>query len=89
MKWRIQYSKSAWEDLKILDTKTARKIILKIKYFSVQENLFHFAKKLNPPLENLYRFRIGDYRAIFEIKSKKEINLLLILRIKHRGDIYR
>jgi len=68
---------------------TAQKIILKIRYFSEQENPLRFAKKLKPPFEDLYRFRIGEYRVIFEIESKKEIKLLFILRIKHRKDIYK
>jgi mRNA-degrading endonuclease RelE of RelBE toxin-antitoxin system len=39
--------------------------------------------------ENLYRFRIGDYRAVFEIDSGSKINIILILAIGHRKDIYK
>ena len=89
MRWKIQYTKNALEDLSVLDLKTAQKIVLKIKYFVEQKNPPRFAQKLKSPFGDLYRFRIGDYRAIFEVEAKKEIRLLFILRIKHRKDVYK
>jgi mRNA-degrading endonuclease RelE of RelBE toxin-antitoxin system len=35
-----------------------------------------------------YRFRIGDYRAIFDVDENNNIKILLILTIGHRKDIY-
>jgi mRNA interferase RelE/StbE len=38
-------------------------------------------------VENRYRFRVGDYRVIFEIHDK--VLLVLILAVGDRKDIYR
>jgi mRNA-degrading endonuclease RelE of RelBE toxin-antitoxin system len=32
-----------------------------------------------------YRFRVGDYRAVFDIDGSR----LIILMIEHRRDVYR
>lgn len=87
MNWRIGYTESALRDLARLDENTSRKIVLKISYYAETGNPLYFAKKLNPPFEDLYRFRIGEYRAIFEL-GKDTLRLLIILRIKHRKDVY-
>ena len=37
--------------------------------------------------KNVYRLRIGQYRAIFTVA--KEIKILKVMKIDSRGDIYR
>ncbi len=37
--------------------------------------------------ENLYRYRVGDYRIIYEIRDK--ILVVLIVGIGHRREVYR
>jgi len=44
-----------------------------------------YARKLVNPKIGTYRFRIGDYRAIFDIEGED----IVILRIGHRKDIYK
>jgi len=43
------------------------------------------ASKLTDPALGTYRFRIGDYRVIFDIEEKE----IVVLRVGHRKDIYR
>ncbi len=88
MKLQLVYDQHAVEDLKLLSRKTADRITAKIAWFLSQNNLFLYAQKLKPPLDDLYRFRIGEYRAIFEITRGKKVKILVILRIKHRKDAY-
>lgn len=86
--YRVDYSKDAIKNLRKLDLQIAQRIVKKIFFFSQQKNPLAFAK----PLKNLgtgrYRFRIGDYRAIFQVDSNGELQILMILKIKHRKDIY-
>ena len=89
MKWRIEYAESAWKDLRRLERAIAQVIVAKIKHFTSQENPLRFAKKLKPPFDDLYQFRIGEYRAIFVISGKSKIKLLIILRVRHRKNSYR
>lgn len=79
--YTVVYSKNSQKDLEKTDKTTAKKIIQKIMFFSKQENIFNYSKKLKGSDKNTYRFRIGNYRAIFEIDSSGEIQ-------KHRKEIY-
>ena len=45
------------------------------------------AKALKGPLKGLWRFDIGDYRAICDIQGKRLT--ILVLDIGHRRDVYR
>lgn len=89
MSMHFVYDRHAVEDLRLFSRKIADHITTKIAWYASQDDPLHFAKKLKPPFNDLYRFRIGDYRAIFEIEPKKEIRLLFILRIKHRKYVYK
>ena len=88
MSVRISYSEKAQKQLLALEQKIAQKIAKKIRFYAEGENPLHDAKKLIGQLEGKYRYRIGDYRAIF-IYEKEKIVLLTILTINHRKDIYK
>jgi len=49
------------------------------------EDPFKYANKLTDPRLGSYRFRIGDYRVIFDLDGNK----IIVLRVGHRKDIYR
>lgn len=49
------------------------------------ENPLIYARKLIYPIIGTYRFRLGEYRVIFDIDGKK----IVVLRIGHRKDIYK
>jgi len=88
--YKIAYNKWARLDLKRLNEGTAERIIKKIKFYAEQEDPLSFAKQLKGFVPNRYRFRVGDYRVIFMVDDENlEIRILVILRIKHRKDIYR
>lgn len=36
---------------------------------------------------DLYRIRIGDYRVVYQVRDKEL--LVLIVRVGHRGEVYR
>ena len=88
MNIEIEYTNKAVKALKKIEILQAGKIVKKINSYVNQDNFLIKAKKLKPPFDNLYRFRIGDYRAIFDIDKKGNITVLTILNIKHRKDIY-
>jgi mRNA interferase RelE/StbE len=73
----------AIKDLKNLNETIQKLIKEKLKDYS--SNPSQYAKKLTDPIIGEYRFRIGDYRIIFDIQG----NDIIVLRIGHRKDIYR
>ena len=50
-----------------------------------QEDPVRYAERITDPKLGSYRFRIGDYRVIFDLEGKD----IVILRVGHRRDIYR
>jgi|WetSurMetagenome_2_1015567.scaffolds.fasta_scaffold39674_2 mRNA interferase RelE/StbE len=88
MKYQTRYTDSAIDDLARLPKVVARRIIDKIEYFRAQSTPLSYAKRLANSELGHYRFHIGDYRALFDLNNKGHIVLLMILRIKHRKDIY-
>ena len=88
MKTRVEYTEKALKDMEKLDRTVARNIIKKIQFYTEQPNPLSHARKLKPPFDDLYRYRINDYRAIFEYTTNKSLLLLTILKVEHRKDIY-
>jgi mRNA interferase RelE/StbE len=89
MNWEITYNKKSLEDLAKLPKNISQRIANKIKFFASRENPLFFAKRLQNKEIGAYRFRIGDYRAIFDIDTDGAIKILLILGVRHRKEIYR
>jgi len=86
--YRLILTRNALKDLGSLQKETAGRIVDKLEYFGASVNPLIYAKKLTGSSIGQYRFRIGDYRAIFDIDRFGRIQILMILRIKHRKDIY-
>lgn len=86
--YKIFYTEKARHDLRECEKNTAKRIIRKIHFFSQQTSPLTFAKKLTEHALGEYRFRIGEYRALFDIDKQGNISILMILRIKHRKDVY-
>ncbi|HDN58790.1 MAG TPA: type II toxin-antitoxin system RelE/ParE family toxin [Candidatus Marinimicrobia bacterium] len=87
--YKVVYTKNAQKDLKKLELKNAQRIIKKISHYSRQKNPLGFAKPLKNILLGQYRFKIGNYRVIFDVGKNGKIRILFILSIKHRKRVYR
>jgi len=81
--YKILITQRALKDIEELDEKTKKRIGEKLKFYSPDP--LRFATKLINPQVGSYRFRIGDYRAIFDIDEDK----IIILRVGHRKEIYK
>lgn len=85
MVYRIDIVKSASKQIASLDTVVQKRFGKKIQELSEAENIVTSAKMLSGDLQGVYRVRIGDYRVLFEVHK----NILTILSVKHRKDVYR
>ncbi len=85
---RVEYSIKAVKHLQSLEKNVSKRIVRKIENFAAGGNLLATAKQLVSQTK-LYRYRIGDYRAVFEIDDSDHIQILYILAIKHRKDVYK
>lgn len=87
--YKVIYTNKAIKDLERLEFQISQRIIKKINEYKTTNNPLTFAKRLTDSKDGEYRFRIGDYRAIFDLDQSGNIKILLILKIKHRKEIYK
>lgn len=57
----------------------------KLKHYLSTENPLEFATYLKDSSLGTYRYRVGNYRVIFDVKD----TTLIILTLGHRRNIYR
>lgn len=88
MGFKILFSNQAAKDIKMLDKPTM--IILEKwlnKHLVECDNPRAFGKGLTSNKAGLWRYRIGNYRLICDIKDDELI--ILALTFKHRSEVYK
>ncbi len=87
MAWTIEYDRRVLKDMKKLNKSVQRQIL---DFFDNRIAGSSDPRDLGKPLKSsfsgLWRYRVGDYRAICQIKDKKLV--VLIVRIAHRSKVY-
>ena len=87
MKYRVELTDRVIKQLKKLDKHTSALIIGWIeKNLEGCENPRVHGKGLTANITGQWRYRIGNYRLICEIKDKEV--LILVLEVGHRREIY-
>ena len=82
MTCQIAWSDESIKNLRSIDKKMCDRVIAKVE--RIKENPFNFVKRLaGMPLFSL---RVGDYRAIMDIKNSQM--LIFVVRVGHRKSIY-
>lgn len=80
---RYLFTDTARKEISTLDSAAVDKINNALKRYLADPQ--RYAKKLIHFSIGTYRFRIGDYRVIFDIEGQD----IIILRVGHRQSIYR
>jgi mRNA interferase RelE/StbE len=83
--YKLLFDDKVTKDLKKIDKAWQKKILKKIKTTLIDNP--KSGKKLIGNLSSYYRIRVGDYRVIYEVKDDEII--VLVVKIKHRKDIYK
>jgi mRNA interferase RelE/StbE len=79
------FKKWAAKELRKLDFPIRVRILKKLKFYTSQESPLRFAESIADPRFGNWRFRIGDYRVLFDVEN----NRIVILKVGHRKDIYK
>jgi mRNA interferase RelE/StbE len=88
MAWTTAFLPSALKELKKLDRDAAARIVetLETRIAALDD-----PRSLGAPLkgehEGYWRWRIGDYRVIAQIRDERV--LILVVRVAHRRQVYR
>jgi len=83
--YQIEWKQSALRELKRLDRQSIPSIVKAID--SLASNPFPQSVKKLHGSEHKYRLRVGDYRVIYEVFSRRLI--IEVIRVRHRKDAYR
>lgn len=83
MKYRLVYTHRAIKDIDTLDTSVKQRIGKTLQRY--EQNPLAHAEPLKQSELGSYRFRIGDYRVVFDLEGPE----IIVLRVWHRRDIYK
>ena len=81
---KIIFSESAFRQLLKLEKIIQQRISNKLDFYISQRAPLEFSEKLTDSKFGQWRYRVGDYRILFDINSDK----IIILKIGHRKNIY-
>jgi len=83
VKYELIYTRRAENDIRKLEAAVRERIGKTLLRY--REDPLKYAEKLSNPILGEYRFRIGDYRVIFDMTE----DVVIILRVGHRREIYK
>ena len=83
--YRVVWSKSAQQGLKKLDFSWAEKLARKVENYLVKSPR-QLGKPMTHEYKGCYRYRMGDFRVIYQIREK-ELGIW-VLEAGHRSEIY-
>lgn len=85
MAYRVEFTPRAAKDFRSLDGSIRGRIKQRID--ALADNPYPSEIKKIQGEGELYRLRVGEHRILYQVKGK--ILLVLIVRIRHRRDVYR
>lgn len=86
--YKLQFLKEAEKEFKSIDSIWQKRIKNKLEILRVNPQVLSAnITRLKGQYKNFYRLKVGNYRIIFT-KNKNEL-IILIIRIAHRGSVYK
>ncbi len=82
MSWKYIFRKKAIKSFSKLDKKIQERIIKKLDFYFASENPLQYAERLTDPKIWTYRFRIWEYRLVFDIDEEGKLIILLVIDVR-------
>lgn len=83
--YRYEFTPVALRQLEKLSPQIQKRILKKLDFYCRQQDPIRFSDFLTDERLGQFRYRIGSYRVVFDLEE----NVLVILSVGHRKDIYR
>ena len=83
--YRLLYKRQAVDDIHRLTPQVQKRLKKKLEFFITQDDPLEFAQRLTKPADAQYRFRVGDFRVLFDSDGSD----LVVLHVQHRREVYR
>jgi mRNA interferase RelE/StbE len=87
MQWQIEFKKRATQEINKLDKPQRERIRTFLEDLSTRDNIRVMGRALQGKLSSYWRYRVGDYRLICQIKDSELI--ILVINAGHRKEIYK
>jgi len=84
-KYKIELTRTAQKEVARLDVQIALRIKKKLQFFIDSGEPLGFAEPLTKPGDAGYRWRVGNYRVLFNERQGR----ITIMRVQHRREVYR
>ena len=81
----VFYTRKSAKQLKSLPHSIQKRIVEKMRFYANQNDLLKFAEHLSDRREGEFRFRVGNYRLIFDVRA----NMIYVLKIDRRDKVYK
>jgi mRNA interferase RelE/StbE len=82
---KLAYKKRAVKDIKAVSPELKERLKYKLEWFASQPDPLSFAEPLTKPADAQYRYRVGNYRVLFDVDH----DTIIVLRVQHRREVYR
>lgn len=83
--YNVSWSPESEDDLENVSPEIALRIVDKVEEYLAIDPI-SLGRSLTGKFKGLYRYRIGDYRVIYEVQTKERI--IYLAQIGHRGSVY-
>lgn len=84
MTYRVEFAPLARRQIKKLPGEVQKRIIDRVEELASNPRPAGVKKLVSE--ENLYRMRVGEYRAVYQIRDRELI--VLIVKVGHRREVY-
>lgn len=85
MTWRVEFRPSARIELLKLDRPVQARVLRSLHRLAADPRAASNVKALTGGDE--YRLRVGDWRVVYTLHD--DVLTVLVVRVAHRGDVYR
>jgi len=79
----IAFTPAGWRDWQKLPQRTQNRLQEKLLFYA--RDPLRYAAKLTNSRIGQYRFRVGDYRIVFDLAA----SAIVVLGVGHRKDVYK
>ena len=86
MAWKVELTDTAKKQLARLDNTQAQRITKYLRRIMMPENPRDAGKALTGNLRTYWRYRVGDYRIVCDIRDNDLVIVAVI--IGHRSEVY-
>lgn len=86
MNWTIKFTAKADKNFAKLEKTMQKRVIAKLEEISKLENPRNIGKALTGNLAGLWRYRVGDYRLVCDIRNSEIV--IVVVDVNHRSKVY-